>query len=72
MPDKVDKPYRVRDWIGGGIEAFAMQKEAKACYDDTVKDRLNQSPVWPNDRPECDVELYHVLKEYNNIDGERL
>lgn len=53
--------YVVRDWMVGEVSVFTNYDDAKADYNQRVKDSL----VGNGD---CDVQLFVVTDEFNNVD----
>ena len=53
------KPFVIRDYTCGGLHDFSSYDEAKAKFDAIKKETEGH---------ECDMQLYFILEEVNNID----
>lgn len=53
-----DSSFIVRDWMVSEIHEFHNYEDAKIKYDEILEDTKND---------ECDIQLYQIINEHNNI-----
>jgi len=51
--------YVIRDWMTSETIEFNSQKEAIKHFEKILLDKIDA---------ECDIQLYHVIRTYNNVD----
>ncbi len=54
----VSKCYVVRDWMSAEVHEFDTIEEGNIKFDEIYNETKND---------ECDIQLYRIIKEYNNV-----
>ena len=57
----MNKKFIVRDWMSAEVHEFITLSEAKSKFNDIKKQSKNNAE-------ECDIQLYIIIEEFNNID----